>query len=343
MDLAESDPAAFGVSISFEFDYPAIVAFSLAHGAVWAEDENGKYLDFTDFHSPDPDNTQNLPHVRLAELRACDVVDEPAANPAGLFHREQQFAQEAESLVAYAIGLTADRPQLANFAAVHPDRVKGFVAKFLDSHNLQLIPKEPTMPGTTAASTVADQSTPPAPDPAPAADSPATPHVAKEAEAAPAAAESVPAAPAEASPAEPDKKPDEPVAPAAPVADPAPAAPVAPTATAEQSAASGPEQCKKFIAAFGVANGAAWFAEGLSFADAQAKHLAAVTAENASLKSKLTAVGQNLGEAAPVSPGLDATGDKGRSVAKFAGKLPPGLAAFAAGMKLPEAVSETSK
>jgi hypothetical protein len=60
---------------------------------------------------------------------------------------------------------------------------------------------------------------------------------------------------------------------------------------------NGPAACGRFIAAFG-AQGGTWYAEGLSFDQAQAKHAEALAAENADLRKRLKAAGG--GEASPL-------------------------------------------
>jgi len=157
MDLGEQDPAAFGTSIVYEPDRKAETEFAMNHGAVIGE--NG-YYDDSDFQSPDPLNTANLPHVRLAKLFADDVVDEPAANPAGLFHRQGDLLAEADALLSYSLGLSGDRPTIAALGA-DPDRVAGFVARFLDSHNLTVTKKEAPMPATAQSAGSAPEETSP--------------------------------------------------------------------------------------------------------------------------------------------------------------------------------------
>lgn len=124
MDLAEQHPDAFGVSIVFTRDVEAEEAFAEQHPDA----------------STDAENTENLPHVRLAELEAADIVDEPAANPGGLFHRPH-VAQDADALLAYAIGI-GPRPELVAMD-VDPDRAARFVRRFLDRHQLTIV-KNPT-------------------------------------------------------------------------------------------------------------------------------------------------------------------------------------------------------
>jgi hypothetical protein len=143
MDLAESDPLAFGVSIVFQPDRQAEIDFALAHGAKWAEDELGRYIDYGDFHSPDPENAKHLPHARLKRLHGADVVDEPAANPDGLFQREQSIAKEADAVMAYALGLAEAAPATTAFS-IHPDRIKAFADRFLEAHGLEITQKQTT-------------------------------------------------------------------------------------------------------------------------------------------------------------------------------------------------------
>lgn len=138
MMLAEEDPQAAGLSIVFEHDHESEMQFMLDNGAEF----QGSYIDITNFQSPDPDNSHNYPHVRLKELRAADVVDEPAANPAGLFDR-QDLARDVDALLSYAAGLTEQKPTVGAFD-VDPDRASQFVSRWLSNHGLSLTSsKEP--------------------------------------------------------------------------------------------------------------------------------------------------------------------------------------------------------
>lgn len=133
MDLAENDPEAFGISIVFKHDRGAEDKHTANN-----ENEDG------DFESPDPGNIANLPHARLQTLRAADVVDSPAANPSGLFHRGQELASEAESLAKFALGLTADRPSTNHFS-LDAERLASFATRFLDQNGLAITHKEKDM------------------------------------------------------------------------------------------------------------------------------------------------------------------------------------------------------
>lgn len=126
MDLAEEDPTALAVSISFWDDVGAQDRHRAEH-----EDADGHFV------SPDADNTQNYPHARLARLRAADVVDEPAANPGGLFGAGQGLVREAEALTEFVLGLRDEAPELQELE-IDPERVAGFFARFMTSHGLRV-------------------------------------------------------------------------------------------------------------------------------------------------------------------------------------------------------------
>ena len=89
MTLAEEDATAAGLSIVFHHDRQSEVDFVLRHGARW----NDGLLDLSGFQSPDPGNVLNYPHVRLQTLLSADVVDQPAANPLGLFQKGSSMSE----------------------------------------------------------------------------------------------------------------------------------------------------------------------------------------------------------------------------------------------------------
>jgi len=135
MDLAEEAPDLFAASIAFDFDPEAEDQFMDDHT------EKGS------FHSPDPDNAKNLPHVRLAALHASDFVDDAAANPGGLFSALDGNAlpAAAEEMLLFALGFTEDAPE-ENLFGVHPERIRRFIQGFLERHFLTV----ETEPGVTA-------------------------------------------------------------------------------------------------------------------------------------------------------------------------------------------------
>lgn len=123
MMLANEDATAAGLSIVFDVD----------------EDEQEKYqienMDSDGFDSPDPDNVQNLIHARVAQLRAADVVDEPAANPEGMFHR-QSLSADAGVFLSFVAGHSNNKPS-AMFG-VDPERARSFFQRWLSENELEI-------------------------------------------------------------------------------------------------------------------------------------------------------------------------------------------------------------
>jgi len=129
LGLAREDPAAFGNSIAFDLDIGAMDRFRAEH-----EDDKGV------FHSPDEDNASNYEHVRLNELMAVDVVDEPAANPEGMFYRGDgnRIVREASQLLGYAFGIQKDAPAVS-WLSIAPERIRDFVARFMQEEELAVV------------------------------------------------------------------------------------------------------------------------------------------------------------------------------------------------------------
>ena len=137
MTLTEEDPEAAGLSIVFERDFEAERAF---------EESNQEDFEYTDyrgekrkgkrFKSPDKTNKKNLRHARVKAMRAADVVDEPAANPDGMF-QSNQLPHEADRLLSYAVGLTKEKPDFTALG-VDADRAAQFLGRWLHSHGLSI-------------------------------------------------------------------------------------------------------------------------------------------------------------------------------------------------------------
>lgn len=238
MDLAEEDPEAFGLSIVFEFDMGEMNRFRDKHMTA-----DGAFL------SPDPDNLNNLPHVRLHKLHAADVVDDPAANPDGLFHRDQQIAVEADALLAYAAGLNDEKPAVSAFN-VDGDRLKQFFQRFCESHNVKL--EQSDMKTKIKFSGE--------PQDVPAEETPA---------------EDNPAVDAATEPVQDTSEADTP-------ADEPTEQPAGDTEPGQQLSAG-----QRFLDAFGD-QGGVWFAQGKSFEECQVLYTQQLRAENEALKKKLS-------------------------------------------------------
>lgn len=99
-------------------------------------------------------------------------------------------------------------------------------------------------------------------------------------------------------------------------------------------------ELKKFVAAFGAQNGAEWFSDGVSFADAQGKHVEVLAAQLTSKQAELDAMAKKLssidrGEKSPLTfnDGDKPEADK-KTNDKFA-QLGTNLSKFAGSIKLP--------
>ena len=130
MDFAEESPDLAGLSIVFERDIGAEQRFAAEH-----TDEEGY------FKSPDEDNIHNYGHFRLAKLVAIDVVDDPAANPDGMFSSGHGTLEAIESGLEYALGLREEAPE-AVMLGVDPYRAREFWQGFCDRHALAVTRKE---------------------------------------------------------------------------------------------------------------------------------------------------------------------------------------------------------
>ena len=158
MTLTEEDPAAAGLSIVFYHDWEAEDEFYEANQEEYEyQDSSGKTHKGTRFKSPDPRNENNYHHVRIRDLRAADVVDEPAANPGGMFDAVS-LPRDVDQLLSYATGISAQKPQASAFG-VDGDRASQFLARWLDQHGLTLGPKEKAMADEPAKETTPAQPT----------------------------------------------------------------------------------------------------------------------------------------------------------------------------------------
>jgi GNAT superfamily N-acetyltransferase len=147
MDMAIETPEQFGQSINFLRDVEQEEAFLEKHGAVLEAGTWGPEWNMDEFESPDPANVDNLRHARLHSLSAVDSVDEPAANPEGLFHRGRRrgVAREAEQFLDYALGLSATAPALTAFS-MDPDRVRSFFTRYADRRGISITETDPHTP-----------------------------------------------------------------------------------------------------------------------------------------------------------------------------------------------------
>ncbi|MCH8880261.1 MAG: hypothetical protein IID34_10305 [Planctomycetes bacterium] len=128
MDLAEEDPDLFGTSIVFRRDEEAEQLFTDRN-----QNRVGKFV------SPDSTNTENFPHARLAELRAVDAVDEPAANPGGMFTTgSSRIVADADALLDYALGRSDVEPVMTELS-FSPRRVKEWFSRWMERSGMVIV------------------------------------------------------------------------------------------------------------------------------------------------------------------------------------------------------------
>ena len=135
MDLAESDPEAFGVSLATRLD---------------SEDMRK--------HERQSDGGPESPRwpMRFSDIRAGDVVDEPAATRGGLF---DMSTPDLRNLPAQATALLS-----TYFGDAEPDVVRARINSFLDRYFANKEPDmaEATEPATTAVTEPTAPAAPPA-------------------------------------------------------------------------------------------------------------------------------------------------------------------------------------
>lgn len=267
LSLADESPEDFGASIAFYRDRGEEMKFMAMHS-----DKDGV------FKSPDKRNKNNYRHARLAELEAVDIVDEPAANPGGLFHRGPfKLLENGNAILDYAFGVT-DQPPETHFG-IDPSRIRGFVAKWAAEREIEINTKGQKMPDPAVVQTSTNAEN------ADAVELSQT-----------VATNGVPAGTVTFSTVDPE----------------IPADKSAETFTAEQladrekaAADRAREELlakqKDFIAKFGAENGAKWFAEGISLEEAKDRHIAALSDSNKSLNERLSAAEGGLGEETALS------------------------------------------
>ena len=285
---AEEDAESFGSSIVFYHDYDAESEFREAnledyeYTDRWGDLHKGKR-----FKSPDPLNTRNLPHARLKELSGCDIVDDPAANPDGLFSRDSVF-EEVECLAEFLFGEPTDAPKLESLD-IDPERAKSFLNRFLSTKGLSIVktklndaPETETPEDEKPPENGAENSTE-SNDSETSEDSNST-----ESETSDSEAES------ESSETESETSDSE---------------------TSDSELSSGQKEAARYAEAFGE-KGPLWFSQGLSFEQAASKFRTDLQAENELLRKQLKAAESASSE--PVDLG-EGEGEKTRK--GFANKI----------------------
>lgn len=155
--LIDEDSDAAGLSIVFEHDMESEDEFHLENGAVKIEDSmySPYEIDMSGFESPDEMNEDNLPHVRLGKLRAADLVDEPAANPDGIYSL-QTLPNDADSFLKFVVGENVQKPNA--LFGVDADRASEFFQRWLRSNDYVLMKGETMVSENEATESVENDS-----------------------------------------------------------------------------------------------------------------------------------------------------------------------------------------
>jgi hypothetical protein len=140
MDFADETPEMSGLSIVFCHDWEAEELFEAENmETTELKDEAGNVIETRQrFVSPDPLNVDNMPHARILELYAADFVDDPAANPNGLFHRPNELLSEGRSILDFVLGRSTEAPKLSALGSIAPERLKSFVSRYLAQQGLTI-------------------------------------------------------------------------------------------------------------------------------------------------------------------------------------------------------------
>lgn len=268
LGLAENDAKAFGMSIVFD------------HGGLYRKDEdgnkyyrhvrcsNGSFVEyFTDKEGKEIDTSDislsEKLYVELAELHASDMVDDPAANPNGI------FSAFNEATIAGQMSEFLDlHPQIFEFVSKNPGVIDRFTKRYEEYKKLQH--KENKQ--------MSDGKKPVSPESAPAVQAESSPE--------PKENKSLSAAPAV--PAAQESAPAKPAAEAPKAAESAPAATPALEARKDEPAKDDPRaEFKQMLEAFGMDIASDVFASGGKFEDARKKYQAKLEEENKELKKKV--------------------------------------------------------
>lgn len=161
-ELAAKEPDHFGASIVFSTDQEAMEKFYADHTVEVEEaDSAGAVRKASRFQSPDPANVKNLPHARLSELHAADLVDDPAATD-GMFSGAggaALAAQMTEWLDLHPEAFAAlKEPGIIGVLKRYGAEIESFIERYSAS---QAQPDEAN-PSPSAAEPAQDQTPPPA-------------------------------------------------------------------------------------------------------------------------------------------------------------------------------------
>jgi hypothetical protein len=129
MTLAETSPDMFGASIVFSiggYYFKKTSGDSIKTSDHYRNQEEGK----VDYQLELDDYGDAKYYVSIKELYGTDLVDEPAANPSGLFSQFSSTNLHADKFAVIATSFLNQNPHIAAFVEKNPHKITEFMAKF---------------------------------------------------------------------------------------------------------------------------------------------------------------------------------------------------------------------
>ena len=120
LDIASKEPDAFGASI----------VFSAKELYFYNEDGDRETVVFGDYGIENKNYTGQKIYVQMQSLNGTDLVDEPAANPDGLFSQLSSTSLHADKFAVIATEFLNKHPQIAEFVKSNPHKISEFMNKF---------------------------------------------------------------------------------------------------------------------------------------------------------------------------------------------------------------------
>lgn len=145
LEMSEKEPDQFGASI----------VFAVAENYFYTEGGVRENIERDSEGYIDNDNYQGQTiYVQMKALHGADLVDEPAANPDGLFSQFSSVNLHADKFAVIATEFLNVHPQIAAFVKDNPHKITEFMKKFaantkpVDDTEVDETEVEPTTPTT---------------------------------------------------------------------------------------------------------------------------------------------------------------------------------------------------
>jgi hypothetical protein len=120
LEMADENPDEFGASI----------VFKVKENYFYNEDGEREKIIFGEFGVLNENYTDQKIYVAMKSLNGADLVDEPAANPEGLFSQFSSAKLHADKFAVIATEFLKSNPQIAVFLQENPHKIQEFMKKF---------------------------------------------------------------------------------------------------------------------------------------------------------------------------------------------------------------------